>query len=151
MGGRSSKGSLEQKSPIIKIVPRKQGEFRKKLVARIDAFNQGKMGPTRWKALSLEARNTKGKLVGGLTGFTYLGWLYVDILFVDEKIRGQGLGKELLQEAESWARKNGYGHVHLSSFSFQAPGFYKKQGYQVHGKLGPFPKGHTRYYFKKKI
>jgi GNAT superfamily N-acetyltransferase len=151
MGGRSLKGSLGQNSPLIKIVPRKQDEFRKKLVARIDAFNQGKMGPTRWKALSLEAKNTQGKLVGGLTGFTYLGWLYVDILFVEERYRGQGLGSRLMRTAESWAKKHGYGYVHLSSFSFQAPGFYKKLGYKIHGKLGPFPKGHIRFYFKKKI
>jgi hypothetical protein len=41
--------------------------------------------------------------------------------------------------------------VWLDSFSFQAPGFYKKLGYSVFGTLPDFPKGETRYFFSKRF
>jgi GNAT superfamily N-acetyltransferase len=129
----------------------KQTRLRKKLADKIDSFNNRKAGPSRWKPLGLEAKDEKGKFVGGLTGFTYLGWLYFDILFVDQKLRGNGLGRSLLSKAEIWAKKNGCKYVHLSTMSFQAPGFYRKLGYKLYGQLRPFPKGNVRYYLKKKL
>lgn len=142
---------MKHPSTSIKILTRNQKQFRKKLVAKIDSYNKSKSGPPRLKELRLEARTDKGKFAGGLTGLRYLGWLYVDILFVEEKYRGQDLGTKLLRKAESWAKQNGCKYIHLSSFSFQAPGFYKKFGYRVHGFLKPYPKGHARYYLKKKL
>jgi GNAT superfamily N-acetyltransferase len=134
----------------IKIITRDQAGFRKKVVHKLSAYNESKVGPVGWKEIGLEARNEKGKFIGGLTGSTYLGWLYVDLLFVEEKYRGQGVGKQLLQKAETWAKKRGCHHVNLNTITFQAPGFYRKLGFKVFGRLA-YPKGNVRYFLKKKL
>ena len=139
-------------TPILKVrsLSRSQKEFGKKLLRKLSAYNQSKAGDVGWKSLSLEMVDPKGKFVGGLTGSTYLKWLYVDLLFVEAKYRGQGIGKRLLQEAEAWARKRGCRGINLNTITFQAPGFYRKMGYRVFGKLA-YPQGNTRYFFKKKL
>ena len=142
---------MERSSASIKNVGKRKLEFRKKLETRIDAFNKSKAGPTRWAPLDLEVKNADGKWVGGLTGYSYLGWLYIDILFIDNTYRGQDIGTRLLQKAESWAKKRGCRYAHLITFSFQALDFYRKLGYQLYGQAGPFSKGHLKYYLKKKL
>lgn len=132
----------------IKSITRGQKAFREKLLDKMSAYNKSRVGDVGWKSLSLEGVDEKGRFLGGLTGSTYLGWFYVDLLIVDQKARGQGIGKRLLQEAEAWAQKQGCRAVNLNTITFQAPGFYKKMGYRVFGKL-PYAKGNTRFYFKK--
>ena len=41
--------------------------------------------------------------------------------------------------------------VYLYTFSFQAPGFYRKLGYREFGKLNDFPKGQSRYWLNKAL
>ncbi|MDQ1143849.1 ribosomal protein S18 acetylase RimI-like enzyme [Bacillus sp. SORGH_AS 510] len=68
---------------------------------------------------------------------------FVDVLWVDESLRGQGKGQELIQIAETFAREKGCTLMRLETFSFQAPEFYKKLGFKEIGKLDNFPKGFT--------
>jgi GNAT superfamily N-acetyltransferase len=90
-------------------------------------------------------------VAGGLIGKTYWDWLYIDLLFVKEELRGRGYGHRLLEMAENEARKNGIKNVYLDTFSFQAPDFYKQHGYRVFGELKDFPAGHQRYFFTKQL
>jgi len=90
-----------------------------------------------------------GEIVGGVSGATYWGWLYVNLMWLKEDLRGQGYGKELLTLAEDEARQRGAKQSYLDTFSFQAPGFYQKQGYEVFGQLDDFPPGHQRYFLCK--
>src|SRR5271169_5672431 len=91
------------------------------------------------------------KVVGGLIGETYWGWLYIDSLWISEKLRRKNFGKTLIEKAESEARKRGVRNAFVNSFSFQAPGFYRKLGYREFGKLTDFPKGHTRHWLQKAL
>lgn len=141
---------MKRVTPKIKSITRDHKKYREKLIHKISAYNKSKIGDVGWKNLSLEMVDKSGKFMGGLTGSSFLGWFYVDLLFVDGKYRGRGIGKRLLQEAESWAKKKGCRHIHLNTITFQAPGFYRKMGYQIYGKLA-YPKGNIRYYFKKKL
>ncbi len=134
----------------IKSISRNHKEFREKLLHKMSAYNKSRVGDVGWKTLNLEMVDQNGKFMGGLTGSSYLGWFYVDLLFVDEKFRGRGIGKRLLQEAEAWAKKKGCRNINLNTITFQAPGFYRKMGYRVFGKLS-YPKGNVRFYFKKKL
>ena len=87
--------------------------------------------------------------VGGVIGATFWNWLHIDLMWVREDLRGQGYGQRLLQMAEDEGRKRGAEKSFLDTFSFQAPDFYKKFGYQVFGKLADFPTGHTRFFLSK--
>ncbi|MEW6754057.1 MAG: GNAT family N-acetyltransferase [Candidatus Latescibacterota bacterium] len=92
-----------------------------------------------------------GRLVGGLLGGTFWGYLYVDILVVDEAHRGRGTGTRLLAEAERIARQRGCRHATLHTHDFQALGFYQKKGYAVVGELPDLPPGHVRYELYKRL
>jgi len=91
------------------------------------------------------------KVVGGLKAQTHWGWLYVSQLWVAESHRAQGLGSKLLKSAEAEAIERQCRHSYLDTFSFQALGFYQKNGYQVFGELADFPKGKCRYFLKKDL
>ena len=89
--------------------------------------------------------------MGGVIGATYWDWFQLDLMWVKEELRGHGYGRRLLTLAENEARRRGARHVHLDTFSFQAPGFYEKCGYQVFGVLQDYPAGHQRFYLAKEL
>lgn len=91
------------------------------------------------------------RIAGGIIGETHWDWLYVNLLFVVEDHRGRGHGRKLLAAAEEEARGRGAQSAYLDTFSFQAPGFYEKLGYEVFGVLPDFPPGHERLYMVKRL
>jgi len=90
-------------------------------------------------------------IVGGIIGETHWNWLFINLMWIHEELRGCGYGHQLLIAAEEEGRKRGATNAYLDTFSFQAPEFYKKHGYQVYGVLEDFPPGHQRYYLTKKL
>ncbi len=92
-----------------------------------------------------------GTTWGGLLGYTQWGWLHVQTLWLDERCRGQGYGRALLHAVEAEAIRRGCLHSRLSTYSFQARGFYERQGYQVWGHLDDYPPGYTSYAMRKDL
>jgi GNAT superfamily N-acetyltransferase len=91
-------------------------------------------------------------LAGGLVGHTWTTWLHVTYLWVDERHRGAGLGSHLLAEAERLAREErGCSSSRLETWDFQAPEFYKKQGYEVVCVIPDYPPGITEYTLTKRL
>ena len=117
----------------------------------ISAYNKQQAGPDNGKNHCFVLKAPDGEVVGGVIAATYWNWLYIDLMWLKEEVRGQGYGRKLLQLAEEEGRRRGATHAHLDTFSFQAPGFYQKQGYEVFGELKDFPPGHTRYYLVKEL
>ena len=115
------------------------------------AYNNQHAPPGDFKRLGVFLRDAEGTLIGGLTGGTYWGWLYIEDLWLPEDVRGQGWGTRLLQAAEKAALERGCPHVHLDTLSFQALPFYQKQGYTIFGVLEGMPEGHCRYFLKKDL
>ena len=91
------------------------------------------------------------EVVGGLWGWTIRGYLYVDLLFVPETLRGGSVGRSLMHQAEQEAVRRGCHAAWLSTYSFQAPGFYQKLGYQVFGELPDYPLGHSSIFLTKRL
>ena len=60
-------------------------------------------------------------------------WAEIGGLVVDERVRGRGVGDQLLAAAEAWAREEGYAQVRLRSNVIReaAHDFYRRRGYQV--------------------
>lgn len=71
-----------------------------------------------------------GELVGGLSGWTWGGAAGIGMTWVHDEHRGGGVGSRLLEAFEQEARRRGCTHVFVTSFTFQAPGFYGRHGYQ---------------------
>ena len=119
--------------------------------AGLDAHSDAQGAPVDWVPLALFVRDAQGAVVGGLTGGTYWGWLYVARLWIAEHLRGQNYGSRLLAEAEREALRRGCHHAYLDTQDFQALPFYRKRGYTVFGVLDDMPIGHTRYSMQKEL
>jgi len=100
---------------------------------------------------SIFARDDDGTVVGGLRAVCFWNTLHVELLWLEESIRGQGLGSSMLQKAEDYAREKCYGLALLESTDWQAKEFYEKQGYDVMGSLDDYPRGHTTHFLTKKL
>lgn len=107
--------------------------------------------PVGPRPLQLYLYAADGRVLGGLIAETYWNWLDVDDLWLDEAARGQGYGRVMLAAAEVEARARGCTAVQLKTFSFQARGFYEKQGYTVVGALAGYPPGATLYWMRKDL
>jgi ribosomal protein S18 acetylase RimI-like enzyme len=117
----------------------------------IGEYNEQQAGDDSSQNLCFMLHAPDQTIAGGLMGSTHYGWLYINLLWVKEELRGQGYGHRLLKLAEEEARKRGARNAYLDTFSFQAPDFYKQHGYEVFGELQDFPVGYRRYYLKKQL
>jgi ribosomal protein S18 acetylase RimI-like enzyme len=121
---------------------------------QIDLFNLS-TAPTAQvppsENINLILRDQDGQIVGGVLGRMYRFALFIHILWISEQVRGQGYGSRLLEEMESIARAKGCKLIHLDTWSFQAPDFYKKHGFEIFGILEGFLEGFKRYFLRKDI
>jgi len=124
-------------------------EITNEIRERLLGFNQERAGPFNDVRIILTARGAAGELVGGLVGLGFWNGLFIELLWVDEAARRQGIGTSLLRAAESEARKRGWEVCFLSTWTFQAPGFYPRLGYEPFGELKGMPPGHSRTWFAK--
>lgn len=123
----------------------------KRIHGELRRFNEQFTKPYDLRDLCVTARDADGTLLGGLTGYTNWEWLYVDYLWVHESQRGTGLGSRLMAAAEEEARRRDCRWSRLYTYDFQAPGFYKKLGYEVWAELEGYPPGHTQIWLRKAL
>jgi GNAT superfamily N-acetyltransferase len=121
------------------------------VMSQLTAYNASRAGGEVPDYLFIAARDEAGTVRGGLVGATYLGWLSVQMVSLDESLRGQGYGARLMKLAEEEAVRRGCPRVLLETLSFQALPFYEKLGYVVHSKLEGFPPGGARYALTKML
>jgi GNAT superfamily N-acetyltransferase len=119
------------------------------IITGLTEFNASKADGEAPNYLLATLRDKEAKIVGGLVGATYLGWLQVQALWVSDSARGGGYGKALLTMAENEAVRRDCPRVFLETLSFQALPFYEKCGYKVFSKLLDFPPGGARYALTK--
>ncbi len=117
----------------------------------LDAYNEQQAGAINAQRVCFALQAHDGQIVGGALGDIYWEWFHLDLLWIRDELRGRGYGGRLLQCAEDEARRRGAKHVFLDTFSFQAPDFYKRLGYQIFGELPDFPPGHRRYFLQKDL
>lgn len=117
----------------------------------LNAYNHKAAGPHNDQDLWIVARDGQGMVAGGLKGSSEYTWLFVEWLWIGPLHRGSGLGTQLLAKAEEEARQRRCIGVHLNSYTFQAPEFYKRQGYEEFGRIDDYPVGHSRVWLKKRF
>ena len=136
----------------LKIVFEQEGGQTASLVRdRLDMFNVGVTGVAGYYPVNLFLKSGRGETLGGLLGGIWGGWLSITYLWVDEACRGKDWGTRLMDQAEAYARERGAHSVSLDTHSFQARPFYEARGYEVFGVLDDFPKGHKKFFLKKKL
>ena len=120
----------------------------------IDAINRWNLdvtGDRDYRPVAVFLRDDDGRIRGGVTGGVWGRWLHVVALWVDESLRGRGLGTELLIAAEAEARDAGALHAFLETHSFQAPDFYRRLGYVAFAELEDYPPGEQQLFMRKAL
>ena len=133
------------------VVEEPSEEELRALIRSLVRYNESRAVPENARDLAVFVRAEDGTLLGGAMGYTHWEWLFVSHLWVDERLRGQGWGGRLMASLEEAAVRRGCHSAHLDTFSFQALGFYEKQGYARFGTLPDYPRGESRYFLCKRL
>jgi GNAT superfamily N-acetyltransferase len=122
------------------------------LQAGLAAQAQPHTGPQRSETLNLVVRAPgEAPPCGGLHARISFGWMFIALFHLPEHLRGQGLGRALMGQAEAVARSRGCIGIWLDTFSFQARPFYERLGYRLFASIEDFPPGHSRHYLMKRL
>ena len=117
----------------------------------IRSYNRSKREAAESEPLNLYVEDDSGELMAGLVAETFGNWLEIEYLFVKEHLRGQGIGSQLLQRAESEAKMRNCRFAFVNTYQFQAPAFYQKHGYQEVFTLKDYPCTGQRHYYQKEL
>jgi len=109
-----------------------------------------KISAYKGRNLNLYAYDGK-EIVGGLMGYIKFNWLYIDVLHVDERMRGQDIGSSLIAEAEKFVKENKLTGMYVNTFDFQAKPFYEKCGFEACGCIENMPPESKMWILKKEI
>ncbi len=96
----------------------------------LDAHNARAVPGPGAVELTVSSYDGSGALLGGLSGWTWQEAAGIGMTWVHADQRGTGLGAKLLHDFEEAARTRGARRVFVTSFTFQAPGFYERHGYR---------------------
>ncbi|WP_313652190.1 GNAT family N-acetyltransferase [Pantoea sp.] len=103
------------------------------------------------RSVGVFIRDEQGRKLAGLTGSTAGSWLRIDMLWVSETLRGQGVGTQLMRAAEQEAVRRGCRYAQVDTASFQARPFYEKLGYTLRLTLGNYILHHQRHYLTREL
>ena len=117
----------------------------------IRSYNRSKREVAESEPLNLYVEDEHGEIMAGLVAETFGNWLEIEYLFVKEDLRGQGIGSQLLHQAESEAKMRNCRFAFVNTYQFQAPTFYQKQGYKEVFILKDYPYTGQRHYYQKDL
>ena len=118
---------------------------------RLYEFNSAQTGQDNGQLFAVFIRNDKQEIVAGLSGWTWAQACEIRALWVHPSWRRRGYGQGLLEAAEQEARVRGCKVILIGSYSFQAPAFYQRFGYELAWQLNDFPPGYQYCYLVKRI
>ena len=138
--------------PIVKLTDAPTAEEEHAIGSGLARFNEEQSGIRDSRPLAVVVHDPQtNQPVGGLTGRTSLGLLFIDLFFIPADLRRDGLGSRLLQLAEDEARRRGCVNAVLYTINFQAPGFYERHGYRILGSVPCLPTGTSRIFMTKPL
>jgi GNAT superfamily N-acetyltransferase len=114
-------------------------ELAERLDAELSAYNLATSGVHERSQFSVRIDDDDGALVGGLSGWVWGTCAGISLVWVREDRRAHGAGSRLVAAAERVARERGCHRIVVSSFTFQAPGFYERHGFVETGRVEGLP------------
>jgi len=118
---------------------------------RLYEFNASTTGIGDGLTLGVFLRDDSGTIVAAATGHTWGGACELRQVWVAELLRSKGLGRRLMAAAEAEAIRRGCQQIVLTTHSFQAPGFYRKLGFEVISEITDCPRGHSHLTLRKRL
>ena len=117
----------------------------------LGAFNVERAQIDQSQDLAIFVGNQQGELMAGIVGWIWGECLEIAFLWVHAALRGHGYGTRLLEGLEAEALARGCRVSALDTFSFQAPAFYTKLGYEIFGSVGGYPNGVQKLFLRKHL
>jgi len=92
-----------------------------------------------------------GRIVAGISGWTWGDCCELQSLWVDPGLRGSGLGTRLIAAAEAEAAARGCSQTVHFTWSFQAGSLYERCGYELVARVDGFPSGTDVLWYRKSL
>jgi GNAT superfamily N-acetyltransferase len=92
-----------------------------------------------------------GRIVAGISGWTWGDCCELQSLWVEPSLRGRWLGTRLLAAAEAEAAARGCSQTVHFTYAFQAGRLYKRSGYELVGRVEGFPSGTDVLWYHKRL
>ena len=138
--------------PVITVTDAVTPDMEDVIGGSLNAFNDAVTGYADRVPLAVVARDPEtGAVLGGATGRSSLGLLFLDLFFLPPEHRGAGLGSAILAAFEQEGRRRGCVAGVLYTISFQAPGFYERHGWRRFGEVACLPPGTSRIFLSKRL
>jgi GNAT superfamily N-acetyltransferase len=131
-------------------VERAVGKTKKAVLGGLIRYNNEKMGKQKYKRLAVSLREGN-EIVGGIVGEVWTAVLFIQLFWLEQRLRRKGFGAKLIKAIEDEARRFGATHAYVDTMSFQAPGFYRTCGYKEFGSIEGYPGGVTRHWLTKTL
>jgi GNAT superfamily N-acetyltransferase len=127
-------------------------EAHARLDERLMAFNIAQRPRVTWQkdVFTVIVKDGSGKECGGARGVVRMGAVDLQTPWLEEDLRGEGLGAKIVHAVEDEAQRRGARAVLLYTYDFQARGFYERLGYSCFGSFD-FPDGVTRFYMGRRL
>ena len=100
--------------------------------------------------LAIFVRDT-GKVVAGISGWTWGDCCELQSLWVEPGLRGRGLATRLIAAAEAEAASRGCSQTVHFTYGFQARALYERNGYELVGCVQDFPSGTDVLWYRKRL
>lgn len=124
----------------------------RRLSDELGAFNATAMPGPAAVELTVQCLDDEGQLLGGVSGWSWQEAAGIGLTWVRDDQRGSGVGADLLRNFERSAADRGALRIFVTSFTFQAPGFYEKHGYVEIFRWDGVPvEGHADVHFRKDL
>ncbi|MCL1125623.1 GNAT family N-acetyltransferase [Shewanella surugensis] len=145
-------GQIKEAVMDIKVTLKPLKEEIESIYAGLSEFNCAYFSDLSEQSIACFIRDEDNKIVGGLTALILLESLHVNYLWLAEFIRGEGLGKQLINRIEAEARLRGLKNLFLDTYTFQAPRFYERLGFVEVGRFRDYPKKDVdKIFYRKQI
>ena len=137
----------------LELLPKPHAIVRQIIRDGLTDFNRSSFMPDlQIEDLAVVIRAVDSKtIVGGLWAHTGWEWLTIELVFVPESLRKQGIARNLVALAEEEAVRRGCHSAWLDTLNPEALSLYERLGYERFGELKDFPKGGSRYFLQKKL
>lgn len=123
-----------------------------RLSDELGTFNTVAMRGPAAVELTVKGLDDEGELLGGISGWTWQEAAGIGLNWVRPDQRGTGVGSRLLTQFEDTAAERGARRIFVTSFTFQAPGFYEKHGYREIFRWDGVPiEGQADVHFRKDL
>lgn len=119
--------------------------------AGLHAANQAAAPLAEVRALACFAYAPGGTPIAGAVGRTWGECCELQQLWVTPELRRRGVAASLLKQFEVKAIGRGCRFFYLETFSFQAPDFYRRQGYRSVLQLDGFSAGISKHLMVKRV